>query len=346
MLHSTTEVICACKIWSDRMRRCYMWRTRQPQVGDTAEEGEAPESRAQLRDADGVYYFGDPKLSHAHLAVEKYCEQYPLIPPEALHASSVQHPDVPEYRWLLHTRRVPVLGHAEDATGADAQTHKCADIGDKDASAFICERCSQNLCKAKPTIPKRALASRMWGGREHPARQLTRDLPALKLLLGRVRLIYYQLILNPRGAPEESQKGLQGNTILVAHPTSTQILAKLPPDTDEMVDAISVVFTSEKTSVKKARQLRVPCALYLRCAELQRSVSPYFAEVELDHEAAAKLLPEEDAELEEDAPQTIVENAHEMREAFAFRPNLAGPATAKDLSCSGAGGGADARGGG
>ena len=44
---------------------------------------------------------------HQHLGVEHYPKAMPRIPVEELHASSVQHPRFPTYRWLLHTCRVP-----------------------------------------------------------------------------------------------------------------------------------------------------------------------------------------------------------------------------------------------
>ena len=41
------------------------------------------------------------------LDVRRYQRRWPKIPVHELYASSVQHPHVPEWRWLLNTRRVP-----------------------------------------------------------------------------------------------------------------------------------------------------------------------------------------------------------------------------------------------
>ena len=61
----------------------------------------------------------------------------PLAPIEELHASSVQHPSFPSMRWLLNTRRVPVLSPADlakylESTGGAAEHAKpsCAGVGD------------------------------------------------------------------------------------------------------------------------------------------------------------------------------------------------------------------------
>ena len=61
----------------------------------------------------GVYYVQSPALVHKLLDVDRYSQRWPLIPPEELHASSVQHPEHPEWRWLLHSRRVPVEAPAD-----------------------------------------------------------------------------------------------------------------------------------------------------------------------------------------------------------------------------------------
>ena len=39
------------------------------------------------------------------LDVQRYNDRWPKIPKHELFASSIQHPYVPEWRWLLHTKR-------------------------------------------------------------------------------------------------------------------------------------------------------------------------------------------------------------------------------------------------
>ena len=62
-----------------------------------------------LRDEGGVCYFGPAVMIDAILNVNNYVHVVPVAPLEELHASSVQHPNFPAMRWLMNTRRVPVL---------------------------------------------------------------------------------------------------------------------------------------------------------------------------------------------------------------------------------------------
>ena len=63
----------------------------------------------------------------------------------------------PEWRWLLHTRRVPVLPDADvSQLGASvvgekfATLPKCADIGDPAGIVWTCWPCLVDLCCKKP----------------------------------------------------------------------------------------------------------------------------------------------------------------------------------------------------
>ena len=78
---------------------------------DTDDEDPLPEKRARqpaLVKQGDVYFLQSPEAVHALLNVERYATRWPLIPGAELHASSVQHPQHPDWRWLLHVRRVPV----------------------------------------------------------------------------------------------------------------------------------------------------------------------------------------------------------------------------------------------
>ena len=67
-------------------------------MGDVSEGGaDAGRTRALLKHC-GVYYVQSPTLVHKLLDVDRYSQRWPLIPPEELHASSVQHPEHPEWR--------------------------------------------------------------------------------------------------------------------------------------------------------------------------------------------------------------------------------------------------------
>ena len=98
----------------------------------------------------------DPSRVNEFLHVDRYKRRWPMIPPEELEASSVRHPLYPEYRWLLHTRRVPMAS---------------AGVGDERESVWMCWDCRGCLCSPRPTFPKYALANDRWGGREHPLYQ-------------------------------------------------------------------------------------------------------------------------------------------------------------------------------
>ena len=43
---------------------------------------------------------------HKLLDVKRYQRRWPKLPKHELYASSVQHPHVPEWRWVLHTKRL------------------------------------------------------------------------------------------------------------------------------------------------------------------------------------------------------------------------------------------------
>ena len=84
---------------------------------------------------------------HLLLDVERYSKRWPMIPAEELHASSVQHPGHPEWRWLLHSRRVPVLPGASDP--ADTRP-PCAGVGDKHGVVLTCWECLVDLGAKNP----------------------------------------------------------------------------------------------------------------------------------------------------------------------------------------------------
>ena len=51
---------------------------------------------------DSVVYIRNPAVVHKLLDVARYASRWTQVPPEELHASSVQHPEHPDWRWLLH----------------------------------------------------------------------------------------------------------------------------------------------------------------------------------------------------------------------------------------------------
>ena len=115
---------------------------------------EAERRQSVLLKHENVYYLQNAEAVHACLNVERYAARWPLIPREELHASSIQHPSHPDWRWLLHVRRVPVkksIGASQatpdvgsdgagvgDPSGAQQLTHESptggAGVGDPSAA--------------------------------------------------------------------------------------------------------------------------------------------------------------------------------------------------------------------
>ena len=221
---------CAVKDWIDDFYPCYAWKDAPSDVtvgaaehgesddqadhdGDT-DEDEPPHRRFSgpgLRDEDGYCYFGPVDQIHAILNVDNYVHAVPLAPLEELHASSVQHPSFPAMRWLMNTRRVPVLPPGpgrEHATitddGAEDNRPRCAGVGDADTPCWLCHHCAAHLCQPTPRMPPQALVNWNWGGREHPKYQNLSM--ATKSLLGLGKLIARMVLLKPRDDTDDCEK--------------------------------------------------------------------------------------------------------------------------------------------
>ena len=209
---------------------------------------------------------------------------------------------------LLHSRRVL----CEPGTLLDVSQGRpaCAGIGARDATARICRACRGALCIQKPRFPSRSLANLMCGGREHPMYQQLTD--AMKMLLGRGRPFMRKLVLG-KGCPSERSAALEGNSILLAQPTPGEVAAVLPPQEEQMSDNLCVIFTTERSDVKRAAPLQVSRAQYLACAKLRKEVCYAFADVELGDGTA---LPENGV------PEALVREAVSMPEAQHFEPSF------------------------
>ena len=96
----------------------------------SGDEG-TPARRSTLLQDDAGYYVSSAEAINTLLDVRAHIKAWPRIPPEELHASSMHHPTYPEYRWLLHTRRIPAQGSvrgpasgaASAASGSAASQH-------------------------------------------------------------------------------------------------------------------------------------------------------------------------------------------------------------------------------
>ena len=179
------------------------------------------------------------------LNVNRYGERWPLIPKEELHASSVQHPahrDDPAWRWLLHTRRVPVLdGAARSVYSAAAQLPPCAGVGDPEAVVWACWDCLCSLCQKNPNQqPLNGLSNDNWIGREKEhVREASK---ATQMLSSLARCCHRQVRLG-KGTPNLQQKGISGNTIFFAQPTAQIPSMELPPPEDALLESLNIVFT-------------------------------------------------------------------------------------------------------
>ena len=100
-----------------------------------------PRTPAKLK-SHGQYYIQSPQLVHQLLDVNRYAQRWPLIPPQELHASSIEHPsqkdsDGNNFRWLLHTRRVPVLPRPPAASDSGVSQPAVATSGAAQPAASV-----------------------------------------------------------------------------------------------------------------------------------------------------------------------------------------------------------------
>ena len=95
----------------------------------------------------------------------------------------------------------------------------------------------------------------------------------MRVLLGRGRCLMSLLILRRSGGDAAvASTALVGTTILLAQPSTTQILAQLPPHKEDMHGAINTIFATGRSDVSKHKALTVSRSAYVRCAHLRRSV--------------------------------------------------------------------------
>ena len=288
----------------------------------------------------------DAHQIHDLLDVEKYIQSWPLIPKEELYASSVQHPRHPNYRWLLNTRRVPMAtpGTAAEHVGdidTSASSHvgvatehttpSSAGVGMPDEPVWLCKSCTTALCRREPMMPFHALSNWSWGGRVHPAFQ---DLSiAMQMLQGIGRPLLRMIVLQHSEHEDDQERGLVGNTILLAQPTPKEVKLKLPPADDEVSDYFSVVFNTSTTSpmsrqdVGKQKAFTIDREHYLRCVAIRKQVCLTFAEVEVDEQDCRARWPEHGV------PTSIIEAAVPMDTIDTFNPTSDGPATMRAPTC-------------
>ena len=79
---------------------------------------------------------------------------------------------------------------------------------------------------------------------------------AMKMFLSRGRPFLRKMVLG-KGNPSERSEALAGNSILLAQPTPGEIAAVLPPPEEQMSDNLCVIFTTERSDVRRATPLQV-----------------------------------------------------------------------------------------
>ena len=121
-------------------------------------------------------------------------------------------------------------------------------------------------------MPKFALASHMWLGREHTL--LQNATTGLRLLLGLGRPCFRKLLLGA-GQKEDRQAGTTGNHVLIAHgsPTLGEVL---PPSAQDLSDSFVAVFGQNKDDLTKCQVLTVSRAEYRILAEERCRVNAAF----------------------------------------------------------------------
>ena len=307
---------------------------------DSSDGEEGGQKSQKLLRVRGEYYLQNPAKVAELLAVERYRQRWPLIPAEELHASSVQHPEQSSWRWLLHTRRVPVMAEnaaqrlVAEAAGRDGaaepveETPRCAGVGDANVASWVCWDCLVDLSGARPRLPLYSLANDNWIGRERVEVREASEATRWLSCLGRV--CWKQLRLG-RGAPDVQQRGIAGNTIFLAQPAVTlnSETLDLPPDRDALVDCVNIAFTGSTGSLAKARWAQVKRAEYMRLVSRRRRECAAYAHANVDEAAAATRLPEngvpphlehcvQHIEGVEDAPVQLTGPASRAAESAAF----------------------------
>jgi hypothetical protein len=338
-------VICAVRNFVEKRFRVYLWKTIDSNCRETEDEVAAQEQDSEsedphhvhdnsknnrlLQDADGCFYLGPAELVHEHLDVYAYSKRMPWIPMEELQASSIQHPDHPNFRWLLHTRRVPTSEPlSADSTSepvADCHPFPCAGVGIAASTVWCCSDCRNALCRKKSIrMPPLALANLMWLGREHP---LYQNLSlATRLLLGVGRVGWRKVFLR-KGAQDESQVGLCGNTVLLAQPSTSQITAALPPSNSAWLENIAVLFSNSRAQVTSSTALFVERQHYLKCAQIRQRICPVFSNIPIDEKRLTVDIPDAIG-----VPQALVEHAVHLEEVDNFAAQMDGPAAHRDPS--------------
>ena len=138
-------------------------------------------------------------------------------------------------------------------------------------------------------MPLNALVNDNWIGRE-PV-NVRGASKATKMLASLGRCCWKQVRLG-KGAPDAQQKGIAGNTILFAQPTTDIPSMELPPAPDALVDSLNIVFSGAHHNLGKAYWATVSRAEYMQIVRERKQQCATFSQVSVRDELAATRLPE------------------------------------------------------
>ena len=115
-----------------------------------------------------------------------------------------------------------------------------------------------------------------------------------------------------------SEKGLSGNTMIIAQPTARY--EQVMPDLVGVSERLVVLYCRSVADVRKAQVLMLEREPYKRCLELRRRVCPAFSSIVVCADAAEKLP-------ESGVPQQFVEAAVCVPEISTIKTTMEGPAS-------------------
>ena len=318
--------ICARSMWSEDLHEMDLFTAPDEahQQEEVAEEKDLGERAPKRRFA--VHPRCATKVNRL-LSLQVYARRWPRIPKHELWASSLPHPHKPQWRWLLHTRRVeePVL--AADGTVPPVQ---------------VCQDCGYALSAEKPKqifMPRYALANDNWIGRLPfpfcPGGEPLRDMEVKSLARG--RMCVHKVIAEPeRAGPwKDRQGGLVGNTIAfpqgkVEFSPSLEFPAPSAEAADFMSKTVIIALAgADVEDLHKAKWAEVRRQPYLDAATFLTRHNMFHGDMSVNEERAASAFAERgrtsDAVLQQAVPLVTSEE---------LRHRLEGPAdTGIDAGC-------------
>jgi len=271
--------------------------------------------------ASGAFYVQPQCVEKVNqlLCIRRYHGRWPKIPKHELYAASVQHPHVPEWRWMLHTRRLPHL-----SVNADGYVPPVP----------ACRGCAFSLSANTPQkveMPRYALADDNWMGRMPfafaPGGELLGDMTLKTLARG--RMCVKKVIAEPerRAPPKTKQGGLRGNCI--AFPQARLELMRsqelpAPPEEASRFMRESVIIAlagAEKEDLHRAKWAEIPRQDYINAARFCTAHSTAYDGMSVNEASAHSLFAEygrtSDAVMQQAVPVLATEE---------LRHRLEGPA--------------------